>query len=110
RPSIAIVLLLACAATAPALAQDAPVQTFALSDVRLLDSPFKNAEARDLEYLMAMEPDRLLAPYLKEAGLTPKAEPYGNWESSGLGGHIGGHYLSALALLYASTGNPEVHE
>ncbi len=103
-------LLLLCLVVAPALAQDAPVQSFALSDVRLLDGPFKNAEQRDLDYLLAMEPDRLLAPYLQEAGLPPKAAPYGNWESGGLGGHIGGHYLSALALLYASTGNTDVHE
>jgi hypothetical protein len=26
----------------------------------------------DYKYLMALEPDRLLAPYLKEAGLKPK--------------------------------------
>ena len=91
-----------------AYAQKDDVRAFELADVRLLDSPFKHAEKRDLEYLMAMEPDRLLAPYLQEAGLEPKAEAYPNWESSGLGGHIGGHYVSALAMMYASTGNEEV--
>lgn len=55
-----------------------------------------------------MEPDRLLAPYRREAGLALKAESYGNWESSGLDGHIGGHYLTALALMYAATGNETV--
>lgn len=91
-----------------ACAQEKPVHTFALSNVRLLDSPFKHAQERDLAYLMEMEPDRLLAPYLEEAGLPTKAERYGNWESSGLGGHIGGHYVSALSMMYASTGNAEV--
>lgn len=91
-------------------AQAVPIEAFDLADVRLLDGPFRQAMERDRSYLMAMEPDRLLAPYLREAGLTPRAEPYGNWESSGLGGHIGGHYLSALALLYASTGDQEVLE
>lgn len=84
------------------------VQPFPLADVRLLDSPFKHAEQINLQYLLAMEPDRLLAPYLREAGLPAKAESYGNWESSGLDGHIGGHYLTALALMYASTGNEVV--
>jgi len=45
---------------------------------------------------------------LIDAGLPLKAERYGNWENSGLDGHIGGHYLSALALMYASTDNLEV--
>lgn len=82
--------------------------SFPLADVRLLDSPFKHAEQTNLQYLLAMEPDRLLAPYRREAGLPLKTESYGNWESSGLDGHIGGHYLTALALMYASTGNEVV--
>lgn len=84
------------------------VEPFPLEDVRLLDSPFKHAEQTNLQYLLAMEPDRLLAPYRREAGLPLKAESYGNWESSGLDGHIGGHYITALALMYASTGNETV--
>lgn len=81
---------------------------FPLRDVRLGPSPFLDAQTTDLNYLMAMEPDRLLAPFLREAGLQPKQPSYGNWESSGLDGHMGGHYLSALALMYASTGDAEV--
>lgn len=81
---------------------------FPLSDVILLDSPFKHAQNVNLEYLLEMEPDRLLAPYLREAGLEPKAESYTNWENTGLDGHIGGHYLSALALMYASTGDERI--
>ena len=83
------------------------LQAFRLQDVKLLPSVFKDAETTDLHYIMAMKPDRLLAPYLREAGLKPKAESYGNWENTGLDGHIGGHYLTALALMYASNGNPE---
>jgi hypothetical protein len=81
---------------------------FPLSDVRLKPGPFLDAQTTDLNYLMAMEPDRLLAPFLREAGLEPRKPSYGNWESSGLDGHMGGHYLSALALMYASTGDAEV--
>ncbi|TQK10319.1 hypothetical protein FBX97_0235 [Herbaspirillum sp. SJZ107] len=81
---------------------------FPLRDVRLGPSPFLDAQTTDLNYLMVMEPDRLLAPFLREAGLQPKQPSYGNWESSGLDGHMGGHYLSALALMFASTGDAEV--
>lgn len=85
-----------------------PLQAFPLTSVRLLESPFKQAQQTDLKYMLALNPDRLLAPYLHEAGIEPKAPSYGNWENTGLDGHIGGHYLSALSLMYASTGNPEI--
>ena len=69
------------------------VESFPVRDVRLTASPFKHAEDMDIRYLLGIDPDRLLAPYLKEAGLFPKAENYTNWENTGLDGHIGGHYL-----------------
>ncbi len=84
------------------------IKEFPLSEVRLLDSPFKHAEELDINYLLALNADRLLAPYLKEAGLTPKAPNYTNWENTGLDGHIGGHYLSALSIMYASTGDVRI--
>jgi DUF1680 family protein len=84
------------------------MKPFPLHQVRLKTSPFKNAQEIDLKYILALNPDKLLAPYLIDAGLPLKAERYGNWESSGLDGHIGGHYLSALAMMYASTGNAEM--
>lgn len=84
------------------------VESFPISSVRLTKSPFKHAEEMDMQYLLGLNPDRLLAPYLKEAGLSPKAENYTNWENTGLDGHIGGHYVSALSYMYASTGNEEI--
>lgn len=56
------------------------VESFPVRDVRLTASPFKHAEDMDIRYLLGIDPDRLLAPYLKEAGLFPKAENYTNWE------------------------------
>ncbi|MCI7580026.1 MAG: glycoside hydrolase family 127 protein [Prevotella sp.] len=92
-----------------ALAQTTPkVEYFGISDVRLTRSAFKHAEDMDIQYLLALNPDRLLAPYLKGAGLPPKADNYTNWENTGLDGHIGGHYLSALSFMYAATGNEEI--
>ncbi|MFC1695004.1 beta-L-arabinofuranosidase domain-containing protein [Pseudomonadota bacterium] len=89
-------------------AQALAVDYFPLNQVRLLESPFRHAQDKNIEYVMAMEPDRLLAPYLVEAGLEPRAENYANWEGSGLNGHIGGHYLSALSLAYAAIGRQDV--
>ncbi|WP_263603268.1 glycoside hydrolase family 127 protein [Chryseobacterium sp. PET-29] len=86
------------------------IQYFPLRDVKLSESVFNKAMKADKNYMMSMEPDRLLAPYLREAGLQPKAENYPNWENTGLDGHIGGHYISALSLMYASTGDPKVKQ
>jgi hypothetical protein len=77
---------------------------FNLGDVKLLDGPFKKARDLNIQTLLKYKVDRLLAPYLKEAGLKPKDSSYRNWE--GLDGHIGGHYLTAIAINTA-TGNAE---
>lgn len=86
------------------------ISFFPLNKVKLIDGPFNQAMLTDKKYMMSMNPDRLLAPYLKEAGLAPKVQNYPNWESTGLDGHIGGHYISALALMYASTNDKEVEK
>ena len=82
--------------------------TFALSEVQLLDGPFKHAMDLNVDVLLQYDTDRLLAPFLKEAGLPKKAEYFPNWE--GLDGHVGGHYVSALAMHYAATGNKACKE
>ncbi|RNL84720.1 glycosyl hydrolase [Sinomicrobium pectinilyticum] len=84
------------------------LRSFPLSEVELAPGPFYRAQQTDLQYILELDADRLLAPFRMDAGLEPKAERYGNWENTGLDGHIGGHYLSALALMYASTGNGEL--
>ncbi|MDE6269692.1 MAG: glycoside hydrolase family 127 protein, partial [Muribaculaceae bacterium] len=84
------------------------LEYFPVENVRLAPGPFQKAQNLDIEYLLSLNPDRLLAPYYKEAGLTPKAENYPNWEDTGLDGHIGGHYLSALSYMYAATGNEAI--
>ena len=85
------------------------VSYFSLQDVKLLNSPFLQAQQTDLHYILALDPDRLSAPFLREAGLTPKAPSYTNWENTGLDGHIGGHYLSALSMMYAATGDTAIY-
>jgi DUF1680 family protein len=78
---------------------------FPSGDVTLLNGPFKHARDLNIQVLLKYDVDRLLAPYRKEAGLPEKADSYPNW--AGLDGHVGGHYLSAMAMNYAATGNPE---
>jgi hypothetical protein len=86
---------------------------FDLVDVRLLDGPFRQAQERDAKYLLQLEPDRLLHNFRVNAGLQPKAEVYGGWESVRTWadirahGHTLGHYLSACSLMYASTAGDE---
>lgn len=77
---------------------------FPIGDVTLLDGPLKQARDLNIQTLLQYDCDRLLAPYRKEAGLTPKAKTYPNWD--GLDGHVGGHYLTAMAL-NAATGDEE---
>lgn len=82
--------------------------TFSLSDVELLDGPFRHAMDLNVQVLLEYDTDRLLAPFLHEAGLPKKAEYFPNWE--GLDGHVGGHYISALAIHYAAAGSQECYD
>lgn len=92
-------------------AVDVQVFAFNLKDIRLLEgSPFRNAMDKDAAYLLTLEPDRLLHRFHANAGLPTKAEVYGGWESDGLSGHTLGHYLSACAMMYASTGDVRFKE
>ncbi len=86
---------------------------FPLTDVRLLEGPFRQAQERDAKYLLRLEPDRLLHNFRVNAGLRPKAPVYGGWESQepwvGIRchGHTLGHYLSACSLMFAATGDEQ---
>ena len=81
------------------------VSFFPLEDVRLLQSPFKNAMDKDAAYLLSLKPDRFLYRFRLNAGLQPKDSIYGGWETAGVSGHSLGHYLSACSMLYAASGD-----
>ena len=83
-----------------------------LSAVQLTGGPLKHAQDLDAKYLLALEPDRLMAFFRKRVGLEPKAAGYGGWDGDGrnLTGHIAGHYLSAVSLMYAATGDTRFRE
>ena len=78
-----------------------------LTAVRLTGGPLKHAQQLDAAYLISLVPDRMLAFYRKHAGLEPKDAGYTGWDSEGrqLTGHIAGHYLSAVSLMWAATGD-----
>lgn len=91
-------------------------QHFDLEEVRLSDGPLKQALDINNELLLQYDVDRLMTPFIRQAGLSGKAgSPYYGWVNShpsfpnwgldswSLEGHVGGHYLSALALAYAAT-------
>ena len=87
---------------------------FRLDEVTLLDGPFKTAMDRNIDLLLQYDVDRLLNPYIRQAGLNNVAGKYYNWQNAhpsfpnwgspdfNLDGHVGGHYLSAVALAYAA--------
>ncbi|MCF7972479.1 MAG: glycoside hydrolase family 127 protein [Phycisphaerae bacterium] len=91
----------------PVLRVPLQAEPFALSQVRLLDGPFKANEARDRQYLHDLDADRLLHTFRLNAGLASSARPLGGWEKPDceLRGHTMGHFLSACAFMVAATGD-----
>src|SRR5437588_3160278 len=85
-------------------------EPFDLTEVRLLDSLFRDNMLRDKDYLLKLDADRLLHTFRLTAGLPSTVAPLGGWEEpkGELRGHTIGHYLSACALMYASTGDEKL--
>ena len=90
---------------------------FDLEQVTLTDGPMKTAMELNFKVLLAYDVDRLLTPYVRQAGLASTTDSnskyyqwqtkhpnFKNWGDSSfdLSGHVGGHYLTALALAYAA--------
>ena len=91
---------------------------FDLEEVTLLDGPMKTAMDLNIQMLLQYDVDRLLTPYVRQSGLADTQDatsPYYQWLTKhpnfknwggdagfDLSGHVGGHYLSALALAYAA--------
>ncbi len=89
----------------------AQATAFPMKDVRLLPGAFSAAAEANRKYLKTLPPDRLLHTFRLTAGLPSSAEPLGDWEKPDceLRGHFaGGHYLSACALAFASSGDEEL--
>lgn len=81
--------------------------SFDLNEVRLLDSRFKDNMERDGKWLLSIDINSLLHSWYVNAGMETNAKPFGGWEGLDveLKGHTTGHVMSALVMMYASTGN-----
>ena len=101
---LALFLLAAAWAVAGQAQDRLYADEFPLGDVKLLDGPLQKARDLNIRTLLQYDCDRLLAPYRIQAGLEPRKKAYPNWD--GLDGHVGGHYLAAMAM-NAATGNEE---
>ena len=113
RSATLIVLAMLLGTSATARAEQAiqmRAWPFDLKQVRLLDGPFRDAMQRTRQYLHRLDSDRLLHTFRINAGLPSSAEPLGGWERPDceVRGHTMGHYLSACALMYASTGDEKL--
>jgi DUF1680 family protein len=86
------------------------LRPFAMTQVRLLAGPFKDAQEWNHGYLTRLSADRLIHNFRVNAGLPSSAEPLGGWEEpkGELRGHFTGHFLSACGLAYGSTGDKEI--
>jgi DUF1680 family protein len=87
------------------------IDLFSLENIRLGNSEVKSLQDKDMEYLLTLEPDKLLSWFRREAGLVSKSTPYLSWESEGetpLSGHILGFYLSSMSMMYQTTKNPQI--
>lgn len=115
-PALAVLLavLSTGAAYAPAVPPARPdtARPLPLGAVRLTGGPLKRAQDLDAQYLLALEPDRMMALYRQRAGLPPRATPLEGWDADGrnLTGHIAGHYLSAVSLMWEATGDARFKE
>lgn len=83
---------------------------FDLRQVTLKDGPLLQAREANFAFIRRVDPDRLLHTFRLNAGLPSSAAPLGGWEAPGceLRGHFAGHYLSAVSLAYAATGDADM--
>jgi len=84
---------------------------FPMKQVRLGEGSCKIAMEADRQYLQSLPPDRLLHTFRVTAGIPSSAQPLGGWEAPDVelrGHYAGGHYLSACALMYASSGDEDL--
>jgi DUF1680 family protein len=96
------------------------MSSFDMEDVVVTDEYEANAFQKDVDYLVSLDTDRLLAGFRENAAYAAgysedEVKEYmknavrytGGWENSLIGGHTMGHYLSAMAQAYA---NPAITE
>ncbi len=121
--NMAVLMAMMCTVVHTEAQSELYPQHFDLEEVTLLDSPLKTAMGINNDLLLQYDVDRLLSPFIRQAGLNnvtggkyqgwlTKHPSFSNWglSSWSLEGHVGGHYLTALALAYAATDDAGVKE
>ncbi len=78
--------------------------------VKLLDGMFKKSQQTGEDYLLSLDIDRFIAPCYEAHNLKPKKPRYEGWEARDISGHSLGHYLTALAYTYKSTGHEKLKD
>ena len=79
-------------------------------EIKLLEGILKASQDKGKEYLLYLDPDRLIAPCYEAIGLKPKNKRYGGWEEKQISGHSLGHYISALSNMYIATRDISIKE
>jgi len=125
KPRHLLTLALACTLTTASAQTELYPKHFNLEEVTLLDGPMRTAMELNFKVLLDYDVDRLLTPYVRQAGLsattdtqskyyqwTTRHPSFTNWgdNSFNLEGHVGGHYLSALALAYAACHDSDMRQ
>ncbi len=86
------------------------IESFPMQNVRITAGPCNESQDLNLAYLKRLDTDRLVHNFRVNAVLPSSAKPYGGWEAPDceVRGHFTGHFLSACALMYSSTGSTEM--
>lgn len=87
------------------------IREYARNAVTLTEPVFVNAYMKEKEYLCSLDIDKLLAGFREIAGIPKRADRYPRgWEHTEFSGHTLGHYLVALAQVYAKEKSGEIEE
>jgi len=86
------------------------MEPFDYGEVKLKPGLFQQRFDVNRQYLYSLSNDSLLFPFRFEALLPTPGQPFGEWEAPTrrVRGHFFGHYLSACARTYATSGDEEI--
>jgi uncharacterized protein len=102
---LAFVILPFLSGCNPDRAEIAQLDEPVLNMVKLTGGPWKNTMELERDYLLSLDPERLLFHFKKVSGIETNASEYGGWETESreLRGHSIGHYLSAISRMAVLT-------
>lgn len=103
--------------TVPAKSDMMGMKDFGITDVTVTDPYYANSLDKEIDYLLMLDADRLLAGFRETAAyaagmsadqrkeyMKDKTRYPGSWEDGLIGGHIMGHWLTAMAQACVNEG------